>query len=122
MPKEEARTMDNAHEPAIVLVASPDTALRSSLARDLSARGDRVILCAAPWTGKGSCPLVRAERCALEEVADVTVVSAEPARPNAGGAPTLCALSARRAVVVSNEPIHTVIEMIDDRMEDDPRF
>ena len=111
-----------AHDPSIVLIAHPDTDLRSSLARELSARGDRVILCAAPWTGIGSCPLVRSERCALEEVADITVVSSELPKPSAAGAPTLCALSARRAVIANGESVLDVITMIDDRLDDDPRY
>jgi len=103
----------------VVLIASPDTSMRSSLSQELAARGDRVILCAAPWTGHGSCPLMRDERCALQEVADIAVVSAEAPRAAAAGAPATCALSARRAVVTDSDAVTDVITMIDDRLLDE---
>jgi hypothetical protein len=99
-------------ETPTVLLAMPDTTERGTLARSLIDSGDRVFICSAPWTGDGSCPLIREAPCALVEFADVAVVSEDPPRSRAEGAPGLCALYARRSIAIKREPIEEIIGSI----------
>ena len=101
------------YETTTVLLAMPDTAERSKLARSLVDRGDRVFICSAPWTGAGSCPLLRDAPCALVEFADVAVVSEDVPRSEGQGAPGLCALYARRSIAVERESTEEILGSIE---------
>ncbi|MGZ4240275.1 MAG: hypothetical protein ACXVQ7_01525 [Actinomycetota bacterium] len=106
-------------EPPVILVAMPESDQRGALVGALTGRGDRVIICSAPWTGPGSCALMRDEPCALLSVADGAIVSATPPKPSAAGATTLCAITAHHSVLADGKTTAELITAIDDELASD---
>ena len=103
-------------EPPVILVAMPDSSQRRNLVGALTGRGDRVIICSAPWTGPGSCALMRNETCALVAVADGAIVSAATPKPSAAGSTTLCAMTVPHSVLADGKTSSELLAEIDEEL------